>query len=93
VPPAPKSFSRDDGKDLQFAQFSEIEQRELRRASVIGERFPAWAVAAAAADADADDVESTCERLAERRLFIRTAGIGELADGTLRQAGPGIWTC
>jgi tetratricopeptide (TPR) repeat protein len=67
--------------NLQFDQLSEVEQRALRRASVIGERFPAWAVAAAAADAD--DAESTCERLAERRLFIRTAGIGELADGSL----------
>ena len=28
-------------------------------------------------------MENTCERLAERRLFVRTAGIGELADGTL----------
>jgi len=67
--------------NLQFDQLSEVEQRALRRASVIGERFPAWAVAASASDAD--DVENTCERLAERRLFIRTAGIGELADGSL----------
>src|SRR5262249_8940426 len=45
------------------------------------ERFPAWAVADG--PAELDDVEQLCERLAERRLFIRTAGIGELADGTL----------
>jgi hypothetical protein len=67
--------------NVQFDQLTDAEQRTLRRASAIGERFPAWAVAATAADMD--DVEGVCERLAERRLFIRTAGMGELADGAI----------
>src|SRR5262249_59313206 len=65
----------------QFDRLTEAEQHVLRRASAIGERFPAWAVAAA--PTELDDIEQVCERLAERRLFIRTAGMAELADGTV----------
>src|SRR5262249_15484891 len=57
------------------------EQRVLRAASVIGERFAAWTVAADAAELE--HVETVCEGLAERRLFIRTAGMAELPDGTM----------
>jgi DNA-binding winged helix-turn-helix (wHTH) protein/tetratricopeptide (TPR) repeat protein len=73
--------SLQDMLNVQFDQLTEIERRTLKKASAIGERFPAVAVAEVATDID--NVESTCERLAERRLFIRTAGMGELADGTL----------
>jgi DNA-binding winged helix-turn-helix (wHTH) protein/tetratricopeptide (TPR) repeat protein len=69
-----------DMLNVQFDQLSDREQRVIRKASAIGERFPAWAVADASEDVDA--VERVCEGLAERRLFIRGAGIGELADGT-----------
>jgi DNA-binding winged helix-turn-helix (wHTH) protein/tetratricopeptide (TPR) repeat protein len=73
--------SLQDMLNVRFDQLTDAEQGALRRASAIGERFPAWMVAAAATDID--EVESVCERLAERRLFIRAAGMGELADGTL----------
>ena len=65
----------------QFDQLSDGEQRVLRAASVIGERFAAWTIAADAADLE--HVERLCEGLAERRLFIRSAGIAELPDATM----------
>jgi predicted ATPase len=70
-----------DMLNVQFDQLADQEQRVLRRASAIGERFPAWAVADG--PADNESVERICEALAERRLFIRGAGVGELADGTM----------
>jgi DNA-binding winged helix-turn-helix (wHTH) protein/tetratricopeptide (TPR) repeat protein len=70
-----------DMLNVQFDQLSDQEQRVLRRASAVGERFPAWAIADGPGDIDA--VERVCEGLAERRLFIRGAGIGELADGSM----------
>jgi DNA-binding winged helix-turn-helix (wHTH) protein/tetratricopeptide (TPR) repeat protein len=65
----------------QFDRLTEAEQHALRKASAIGERFSAWAVATG--PDELDGVEQVCERLAERRLFIRAAGMGELADGTM----------
>ena len=70
-----------DMLNVQFDQLADREQWVLRRASAIGERFPAWAIAEQSAKID--DVERVCEGLAERRLFIRAGGIGELADGTM----------
>jgi DNA-binding winged helix-turn-helix (wHTH) protein len=70
-----------DMLNVQFDQLTEPEQHALRRASAIGERFAAWAIADTSAEVDA--VERVCEGLAERRLFIRGAGMGELADGTM----------
>jgi len=70
-----------DMLNVQFDQLLDQEQRILRRASAIGERFAAWAVADGPGEIDA--VERVCETLAERRLFIRGAGMGELADGTM----------
>jgi DNA-binding winged helix-turn-helix (wHTH) protein len=67
--------------NVQFDQLTPDEQRVLRRASAIGERFAAWTIADGAADLDA--IERICESLAERRLFMRGAGMGELADGTM----------
>ena len=76
VPP-----SLQDMLNVQFDQLTSVEQRMLRAASVIGERFPAWMIAADAGELE--DVEGVCEQLAERRLFIRPTGITELADGTM----------
>jgi DNA-binding winged helix-turn-helix (wHTH) protein/tetratricopeptide (TPR) repeat protein len=70
-----------DMLNVQFDQLLDQEQRILRRASAIGERFAAWAVADG--PGEIDTVERVCETLAERRLFIRGAGMGELADGTI----------
>jgi DNA-binding winged helix-turn-helix (wHTH) protein/tetratricopeptide (TPR) repeat protein len=67
--------------NLQFDQLTDAEQQVLKKASAIAERFPAWVVATGAADVD--DTENVCERLAERHLFIRPAGVGELTDGTM----------
>jgi DNA-binding winged helix-turn-helix (wHTH) protein/tetratricopeptide (TPR) repeat protein len=65
----------------QFDQLSEGEQSVLKAASVIGERFAAWMVAGGAAEIE--QVEAVCEALAERRLFIRSAGIAELPNATV----------
>ena len=70
-----------DMLNVQFDQLAHPEQGVLRRASAIGERFSAWAIADGPAEVEA--VERVCEGLAERRLFIRGAGMGELADGTM----------
>jgi DNA-binding winged helix-turn-helix (wHTH) protein/tetratricopeptide (TPR) repeat protein len=70
-----------DMLNVQFDQLSDQEQRVLRRASAIGERFPASAVADG--DAEIDSVERICEALSARRLFIRGAGMGELTEGTM----------
>jgi hypothetical protein len=53
----------------------------LRSASVIGERFAAWTLAADAGEVER--VEAVCEGLAERRRFIRSAGIAELPNATM----------
>ena len=70
-----------DMLNVQFDELLDEERRVLRRASAIGERFAAWAVADGLAEIEA--VERICESLAERRLFIRGGGMGELADGTM----------
>ena len=66
--------------EAQFQQLSAPEQRILKSASVAGERFSVWAIATAA-EIDPGIIEDTCEKLAERLQFIRTAGIHELANG------------
>jgi DNA-binding winged helix-turn-helix (wHTH) protein/tetratricopeptide (TPR) repeat protein len=76
VPPSLQDMLR-----TQFDQLSDGEQRVLKAASVIGERFAAWMVAGDAADLA--HVEIVCEALAERRLFIRSAGIAELPNATV----------
>jgi predicted ATPase len=65
----------------QFDQLSNDEQRALRSASVIGDRFAAWTLAVD--EGELEHVEAVCERLAERRRFIRSAGIAELPNGTM----------
>ena len=76
VPP-----SLQDMLGAQFDQLSDGEQRVLKVASVIGERFASWMVAGDAGELA--DVETVCEALAERRLFIRSAGIAELPNATV----------
>ena len=76
VPP-----SLQDMLNVQFDQLTSAEQRVLRMASVIGERFPVGMIATDAGELE--EVEGVCEQLAERRLFIRPTGITELPDGTM----------
>src|SRR5262245_23460640 len=73
--------SLQDMLNVQFDQLSSVEQRHLKTASVVGERFPAWLLAS---DTDTlDEAERVCEQLAERRLFIRPVGMVELPNGTI----------
>jgi len=68
--------------NVQFDQLTEAEQGVLRMACVAGQRFSTWAVSGAY-EISSNTIDDLCEGLAERRLFIRPAGIGELADGTV----------
>ncbi len=58
------------------------EQKALKCASVVGDRFSVWAVSSVL-DADAVRVEGICETLAGRRQFIQTIGDHEIGDGFL----------
>jgi DNA-binding winged helix-turn-helix (wHTH) protein/tetratricopeptide (TPR) repeat protein len=66
--------------EAQFRQLSELERRILSSASVAGERFSAWAIAAAA-EVEPGTIEDVCEGLAERLQFIKALGVQELANG------------
>lgn len=65
---------------VQFQQLSPAEQRILRIASVAGERFSIWALAAAA-ELDSAAIEETCDALVERLQFLKSAGIDESPNG------------
>jgi DNA-binding winged helix-turn-helix (wHTH) protein/tetratricopeptide (TPR) repeat protein len=66
--------------EVQFVQLDVLEQDILRSASVAGERFSVWAIAATL-EVDTDQIEDTCEKLADRLQFIRPLGIHELRGG------------
>ena len=67
---------------LQFEQLSDDEQRVLTSGSVVGELFSVWAVSGMLAAARPDGVETICDSLAERDLFICATGIYPAPDGT-----------
>jgi len=64
--------------EIQFEQLGEEEQRILESCSVAGERFSVWA-ASLLAEMPPALIEEICGRLAQRRQFIRFAGIHEAA--------------
>jgi tetratricopeptide (TPR) repeat protein len=66
--------------EIQLEQLGEEELRLLRAASVVGQRFSAWAVGALLDDGDQH--EATCEQLAGRQQFLKRAGAQELPDGS-----------
>src|SRR6185369_7794981 len=66
--------------DIQIEQLSAEEQRVLEGASVAGERFSVWAVAAML-ETPADSIEAAYEKLAGREQFLRFAGIHAAANG------------
>jgi len=66
---------------LQFEQLSDDEQALLTSGSVVGEVFSVWAVSGMLA-APADEVESICDRLTEKALFIRATGMHASPDGS-----------
>jgi len=67
--------------EAQFSQLNAEERRILASASVAGERFSLWAIAATL-DMPPEEIEETCERLSERGQFIRSAGFQEFEDWT-----------
>src|SRR5262249_16892247 len=68
--------------EVQFDQLSVPEQRILKSASVAGEHFSVWAIAASV-DMTPDKIEDLCEGLAERQQFIKSTGIEELSNGSV----------
>ena len=68
--------------EIQLERLSPEELRILQSASVAGERFSVWAMAAIL-DASATSIEETCDRLASRRHFIRSVGIHDAPNGIL----------
>ena len=66
---------------LQFEQANDDEQALLTSGSVVGEVFSVWAVSGMLA-APPDEVESICDRLTEKGMFIRAAGIHMVPDGS-----------
>jgi DNA-binding winged helix-turn-helix (wHTH) protein/tetratricopeptide (TPR) repeat protein len=66
--------------EAQFQQLSAPEQRILKSASVVGERFSIWHISTTL-DIDAEQIEDFCEGLVERQQFITSAGVDELTKG------------
>ena len=62
--------------ELQFDSLNSLEQRILRSASVIGERFSV-PVLGSTLETELDQIEELCEALARKQQFIRSAGIQE----------------
>ena len=58
------------------------DQALLAAGSVLGFEFAA-AAAAAALGAEPEEIESRCDRLARRRVFLRRAGLAAWPDGTV----------
>jgi predicted ATPase len=65
--------------ELQFELLSIPEQQILKAASVAGERFSAWTISGAM-ELDCERIENFCEELVEKKQFIRSAGVHELAN-------------
>ena len=80
------SAQRPDGirrlLDTQIDRLGTMEQRILEAASVAGLTFTAGVVAHAL-DAGIDDVDSTCETLANERRFLQYVGTETWPDGTI----------
>ena len=70
--------------EAQIDRLGADEQRTLEVASVAGQSFNPL-VSAASANLDAESVDSQCEALARRGLFVRFAGTQDLPDGTIAQ--------
>jgi DNA-binding winged helix-turn-helix (wHTH) protein/predicted ATPase len=66
--------------ELQFELLSMLEQRILKSASVAGEHFSGWIISSTL-ELDPERIENLCEELVEKKQFIRSAGVHELANG------------
>ena len=67
--------------EMQLQHTTEAQQRLLTCASVVGQRFTAWAVATMLSD-DSADVEQLCEGLVQRQQFLKAAGTRDYPCGT-----------
>ena len=68
--------------EVQLDELSVPEQRILKSASVVGERFSVWAITSTL-DIAPDQIEDLCEGLAETQQFIKSTGIEELSNGSV----------
>ncbi len=68
--------------EIQMEQLSPEEQRILESGAVAGERFSVWTTAAMLGNTPVA-VEDACDRLANRRQFIRNIGIQRAPNGAL----------
>lgn len=66
--------------EMQLRDASDAEQQLLTCASVAGQHFTTWAVAAML-ECDAARAEELCEALVERQQFLKASGVRELANG------------
>lgn len=67
--------------EIQLEQLSEGESELMRAASVVGQRFSAWAVGCLL-EGDATRNETACEQLAARQQFVKRAGVQALPNGS-----------
>jgi DNA-binding winged helix-turn-helix (wHTH) protein/tetratricopeptide (TPR) repeat protein len=67
--------------EIQLEQLSPDELRILRAASLVGQKFSAWAVGALL-DGNVGQQESMCEQLAGRQQFLKRGGVQALPDGS-----------
>jgi DNA-binding winged helix-turn-helix (wHTH) protein/tetratricopeptide (TPR) repeat protein len=71
--------------ELQMRHLTEIERQFLKCASVAGQRFTAWAIAAMLMS-QSSEVEQQCAALTERHQFLTFFGTRDLPDGSSTSA-------
>jgi hypothetical protein len=65
--------------EVQFDGLNAAEQRLLRNASIIGDRFTVG-ILSSMLGAELNQVEDTCEQLGRKQQFIRSAGLQDFRD-------------
>src|SRR4029453_16007981 len=71
--------------ELQMQHLTDVERQFLKCASVAGQRFTAWAIAAMLMS-QSSEVEEQCVALTERHQFLTFFGARELPDGSSTSA-------
>ena len=66
--------------EMQLQHTTDAQQRLLTCASIVGQRFTAWAVATMLSD-DPAHIEELCEGLVQRQQFLKAAGVRDFASG------------
>jgi DNA-binding winged helix-turn-helix (wHTH) protein/tetratricopeptide (TPR) repeat protein len=66
--------------EIQLEQLGPEDHRILESGAIAGERFSIWAIAELLEAAPAS-IEETCDRLAKRQQFIRSAGMHDAPNG------------